>query len=84
MDISAAYPFEDRYVTVDGIKMHYVEQGSGDPIVFLHGNPTWSYLWAKANLPRLTHVHIGQGSHFVQEDQPQAIGEQIVTWLEKI
>jgi haloalkane dehalogenase len=25
--------------------MHYIETGSGDPILFLHGNPTWSYLW---------------------------------------
>ena len=25
--------------------MHYIEQGAGDPVVFLHGNPTWSYLW---------------------------------------
>src|SRR5262249_11411978 len=26
-------------------RMHYVDEGSGDPILFLHGNPTWSYLW---------------------------------------
>ena len=25
--------------------MHYIDAGSGEPIVFLHGNPTWSYLW---------------------------------------
>jgi haloalkane dehalogenase len=27
------------------VRIHYIEQGSGDPILFLHGNPTWSYLW---------------------------------------
>ena len=44
-DISSDYPFEPRYVEVLGSRMHYVEQGTGDTIVFLHGNPTWSYLW---------------------------------------
>lgn len=43
--ISAAYPFEDKYVQVNGARMHYVEVGSGDPVVFIHGNPTSSYLW---------------------------------------
>lgn len=34
-----------RRVAVDGLSMAYVEEGSGDPVVFLHGNPTSSYLW---------------------------------------
>jgi haloalkane dehalogenase len=34
-----------RWVEVEGIPMAYVEEGSGDPIVLLHGNPTSSYLW---------------------------------------
>jgi haloalkane dehalogenase len=44
-DISPDYNFEPHYVEVFGARMHYVEQGTGSPIVFLHGNPTWSYLW---------------------------------------
>lgn len=44
-DISADFPFESRYVEVHGSKMHYIEEGEGDPILFLHGNPTSSYLW---------------------------------------
>jgi len=36
---------EKRYLTVRGKRMAYVETGSGDPIVFQHGNPTSSYLW---------------------------------------
>lgn len=43
--ISADFPFESNYVEVKGSKMHYVESGAGDPILFLHGNPTSSYLW---------------------------------------
>ena len=34
-----------RRADVDGLDMAYVEEGSGDPVVFLHGNPTSSYLW---------------------------------------
>ena len=44
-DISADFPFESNYIEVHGSKIHYVEQGTGDPILFLHGNPTSSYLW---------------------------------------
>ena len=41
-----------RYLPVLGTRMAYVDAGSGDPIVFLHGNPTPSYLWRKI-IPRL-------------------------------
>ena len=43
--ISPHYPAEKQRVTVNGLNMAYVEIGAGDPIVFLHGNPTSSYLW---------------------------------------
>ncbi len=44
-DIGAAFPFESKFVEVLDSPMHYVEQGAGAPILFLHGNPTSSYLW---------------------------------------
>ena len=43
---------EKQFVTVNGRRMAYMEQGSGDPILFLHGNPTSSYLWRKV-MPHL-------------------------------
>ena len=43
--ISADFPFESKYVEIHGSKMHYIDEGKGDPILFLHGNPTSSYLW---------------------------------------
>ncbi len=43
--MSAAQPIEKKRVTVNGKSLAYVEVGSGDPIVLLHGNPTSSYLW---------------------------------------
>ena len=43
--IPAAMPCESRFVEVEGSRIHYVEEGSGDPVVFIHGNPTSCYLW---------------------------------------
>ena len=39
------YPYEPRYVEIEGLRMAYVEEGSGDPILMLHGEPTWGYLY---------------------------------------
>ena len=43
--MAAQRPFAKQHVSVLGSSMAYVEVGQGDPIVFLHGNPTSSYLW---------------------------------------
>ena len=43
--IPSAERYEKRFQSVNGRRMAYVEVGEGDPIVFLHGNPTSSYLW---------------------------------------
>src|SRR6266568_2435321 len=43
--ISTAFPYEKKRKVVLGLEMAYVEEGQGDPIVFLHGNPTYSYVW---------------------------------------
>jgi haloalkane dehalogenase len=43
--ISADMPYPSQFVEVLGSRMHYVEAGSGDSVLFLHGNPTSSYLW---------------------------------------
>jgi haloalkane dehalogenase len=43
------YPFAPRYVEVDGLRMHYVDEGPRDaaPVLMLHGEPSWSYLYRK-------------------------------------
>lgn len=41
------YPFEPHYAEIDGLRMHYVDEGAGEPILLLHGEPTWSYLYRK-------------------------------------
>jgi haloalkane dehalogenase len=43
------YPWAPRYTEVDGVRIHHVEDGPGraDPVLLLHGEPTWSYLYRK-------------------------------------
>ena len=39
------YPFESNYADIDGARVHYVDEGDGPPLLLLHGNPTWSFLY---------------------------------------
>ncbi len=39
------YPFRSNYVDLKMGKMHYIDEGEGSPIVMLHGNPTWSFMY---------------------------------------
>src|SRR2546428_5103521 len=43
------YPFAPHYVEVDGVRIHYVDEGPRDaePVLLLHGEPSWSYLYRK-------------------------------------
>ena len=49
------YAFEPCYLAQDGLRMHYVEEGAGDPVLLLHGEPTWAYLYRKL-IPTLAGV----------------------------
>ncbi|MTI29435.1 alpha/beta fold hydrolase, partial [Xanthovirga aplysinae] len=40
-----SYPFENKYIALKAGRMHYVDEGKGDVILFLHGTPTWSFLY---------------------------------------
>lgn len=41
------YPFEDRYITIDGVRLHYIDEGEGPVIWMMHGMPMWSYVYRK-------------------------------------
>jgi haloalkane dehalogenase len=43
----ALFPFQSRWSQIDGIRVHYVDEGAGRPILMCHGNPTWSFLYRK-------------------------------------
>ncbi len=54
--ISADFPFEKQVVEVNGSTMAYVDEGEGPVVLFLHGNPTSSYLWRNI-IPYVTDDH---------------------------
>ena len=37
------YPFTAHYLDINGLDYHYVDEGKGDPVIMVHGNPTWSF-----------------------------------------
>src|SRR5258705_6032847 len=47
------FPFKPHFSEAPGFRMHYVDEGSGQPIILIHGEPTWSYLY-RHFIPRLS------------------------------
>jgi haloalkane dehalogenase len=45
------FPFVSHYREVDGLRLAHLDEGHGPPVVFLHGEPTWSFLWRKVIPP---------------------------------
>ncbi|MCU0303536.1 MAG: alpha/beta fold hydrolase [Thermoanaerobaculales bacterium] len=61
------YPFESRFIELEGLRLHYLDEGVGAPVVAVHGNPTWSFYYRELvkDLRRDHRVivpdHIGMG-----------------------
>jgi len=51
-----SFPFAPHYYTSNGFDMHYVDEGKGEPVVMLHGDPTWGYLY-RAFIPTISRSH---------------------------
>lgn len=47
------FPYQPRYVEVDGSRVHYIDEGSGEVVLCLHGEPSWSFVYRKM-VPILT------------------------------
>jgi haloalkane dehalogenase len=45
------YPFTPQYREVDGLRLAHIDEGEGAPVIFIHGEPTWSFLWRKVIPP---------------------------------
>ena len=74
------YDFEPHYVELEGdlsgLRMHYVDEGAGDPLLLMHGEPTWSYLYRKM-IPPLATAHRVVAPDYVgfgRSDKPTEIG----------
>jgi haloalkane dehalogenase len=61
------YPFKPHFLDVDCLQYHYIDEGSGEPIVMVHGNPTWSFYYRElvkafsSNYRTIVPDHIGCG-----------------------
>ena len=61
------YPFTPHYYSHQGIDLHFVDEGSGEPIVMVHGDPTWAFLYCHFISPLSQHHrcivldHMGMG-----------------------
>jgi haloalkane dehalogenase len=77
------WPFAPHYYDGNGFRMHYADEGEGAPIVALHGEPTWGYLYRRF-IPRLGNHgrvivpdHMGFGKSETPQDRTYAIREHI-------
>lgn len=67
------YPYQSHFLNINGNKLHYIDEGQGDAVIMLHGNPTWSFFYRnvvnelKVNHRCIVPDHIGCGL----SDKPQ-------------
>jgi haloalkane dehalogenase len=67
------YAFDPNYAQVDGLRMHYLDEGEGDPVVCFHGEPSWSYLYRKMVPPLVAagnRVIVPDMAGFGRSDKP--------------
>jgi haloalkane dehalogenase len=69
------WAYEPRYVEQDGLRMHYVDEGAGTPVLLLHGEPTWGYLYRRMipTLARTARVVAPDYFGFGRSDKPTSI-----------
>jgi cis-3-alkyl-4-acyloxetan-2-one decarboxylase len=60
---SGTFPFEPHFSRAPGFRMHYVDEGEGEPIVCLHGEPTWGYIYRKFVPPLSKHHRVVVPDH---------------------
>jgi cis-3-alkyl-4-acyloxetan-2-one decarboxylase len=67
VDIKNDYPFTGHTLDLDGLSYHYLDEGAGDPVVMVHGNPSWSFYYRnlvlalRGNYRCIVPDHIGCG-----------------------
>jgi haloalkane dehalogenase len=70
------FAYEPRYLEQDGLRMHYLDEGDGDPVLCLHGEPTWSFLYRKMipGLSAVARVVAPDYFGFGRSDKPTDVG----------
>ncbi len=82
-DWRSLYPFASHEIQLDGLRYHYVDEGQGETLLLVHGNPTWSFYWRniiQALAPRYRVIavdHIGCGLSSKPRDYPYRLAQHI-------
>lgn len=85
-DLQKEYPFSPKSIDRDGHRYSYIDEGSGPVVLFVHGNPTWSFAWRhliKGLLPDYRCIavdHIGMGL----SAKPQEYGYRIEQHIQNL
>jgi haloalkane dehalogenase len=80
------YPFESHYLDLHGTRLHFLDVGSGNPLLMVHGNPTWSFYWRNLTLAFRDHYrvvvpdHVGCGL----SDKPQDYAYDLQTHTDNV
>lgn len=87
------YPFESNYIALDHGSMHYVDEGTGEVILFVHGTPTWSFLYrdliknlsASYRCIAIDHIGFGLSEKPIDfEGTPQVHAAHLSAFIEKM
>jgi haloalkane dehalogenase len=77
------FPFKPHFRQINGFQMHYVDEGRGEPIVCVHGEPTWGYLYRRF-IPPLAQSHrvvvpdhMGFGKSDTPQDKPYTLAQHV-------
>lgn len=77
------YPFASRYLAFDGVRYHYLDEGQGDVLLLVHGNPTWSFYWRRLVLALrgryrlVVPDHVGCGLSDKPADYPYCLARHV-------
>lgn len=80
------YPFRAHYLSISGQRYHYLDEGQGEPLLLVHGNPTWSFYWRNIILALrdryrlIVPDHIGCGL----SDKPQEYPYRLSTHIDNL
>ncbi|MBS0644418.1 MAG: alpha/beta fold hydrolase [Proteobacteria bacterium] len=80
---SGTWPYEPRFHAGAGYRLHYVDEGGGRPVLLLHGQPTWGYIWRRF-IPALAKTHrvivpdhMGFGKSETPQDRPYTLQSHV-------
>jgi cis-3-alkyl-4-acyloxetan-2-one decarboxylase len=82
----AFYPFESHWLELGGVRYHYLDEGRGEPLLLVHGNPTWSFYWRelikglRGQYRLIVPDHVGCGL----SDKPQRYDYRLATHVENL